>query len=157
MKIYEPVLTRLIRSGTLTAATLTVVDVDFDLSSRMAVMLYGVMVGFEPSTITNADDRAAFLIGRQGYQVISVTDFLEPMADPDIIWGNGYRTSFSTNGGLREPLVFMDSLPVPYLLMRNASALFFDDNTVEHQISIFYKLVELEASELFVALASGRR
>jgi len=158
MRIFEPLLTRLVRSGTLTAAVLTVVDVDFDMGAREAVLLYGMQVGFEPSTITNADDKTVFLVGRPGYQVISATDFLEPMADPDIIIGQGWRTSFSTNGGMVEPLISDPiKIPEPYLLMRNLSAVFFDDNAVELQVIIYYKAVELQAGELFAAIARGRR
>jgi len=158
MRVFEPLLTRLVRSGTLTASTLTPVDVDFDFGPREAILLYGMQVGFQPSSYTDADDRGVYLVGRAGYQVISAADFLEPMADPDIIIGLGQRDNETTTGAATYEMVPPPVMvPQPYLLMRNMTAIFFDDNAVEHQVIIYYKTVELQAGELFAAIARGRR
>lgn len=153
---FEPVLTKVIRSGTLSASTLTAVDVNLEVEPGLGANIYGIAANFEPSSIADADDQAVMLIGRPDYQVISATDFLEPMNDADFIVGAAQRTFISTNGGGVRPLLHIVGLPTPYLTLRNCTALFFDDNAVELGIVIYYKLVRLSANEVLSALVRGR-
>lgn len=155
-RILEPVLRRVVEPGTLTAGELTAFDVDFDLGSMQGALILGIDGRFEPSTFTAADDRSMALIARPDYAVAVVGDAGEPWSDPDFVAGVAYRTSFATEGGLLEELSVYQRLIEPWIIHRDMSALFFDDNAVAPTMGIWYKNVFLSESDL-VGLLAGRR
>lgn len=156
MRIYEPLLTRVLRSGVLTAATLTALNMDFEFGRNEAAMIYGAAYNLEPSATTANDDQSITVIARPDYQVVSVTDFLEPMNDPDFVTGYAQRTSIVTEGGMLQLMLVTVPLPEPMLVLRNLSILFFDDNAVELGIVLYYKLAELTDAEVVGSLVGGR-
>lgn len=155
-RILEPVLRRVVSPAALTAGTLTAFDVNFDFGSLQGALIIGIDGTFEPSTITNADDRSMALIARPDYAVVATGDPREPWGDPDFLAGVAYRTSFSTNGGMIEPLSVYEKLMEPWLIHRNMSVLFFDDNAVALRMGIWYKNVLLSEPDL-ISLLAGRR
>ncbi len=158
VRILGPLQRRAFPSGTLVAATLTAIDVDFGLSELGAVLIVGIDGSYEPSAITSGDDRTIALIGRPDVAVQTVTESGEPWDDPDFIGGDRYRTSFSTNGGMVEPLSFAQRIMGEgVLISRRASAMFFDDNAVELTLGIWYHRALLSEQDLVNLVIAGRR
>jgi len=159
IRIFGPVQRLVVPSGLLAAATLTAIAVDFNLSALGAVILRKIDGIFEYSTFTQGDNDSMALVGRPGVAVRTAADAREPWDDPDFIVGRATRAALITTGATLEEESFAREIAPPegMILAREATALFFSENVVEHVMGIWFHRAMLDPVDLMNLVIAGRR